>query len=132
MRGRRNDRLVKGAVLAAALVAAAAVAVSVALAAVDSSSPSADPATDAKAARPTVALTANDPLRLRGTRFKAQERVRVTVDDGSGAVRKTATAGATGAFVVTFAGVDSCSLTVTAVGDRGSRTSFQLSSFVCD
>ena len=118
-------------VLAVALTAVAAVVVSATLAAVDSPSPSTEPPSAAKAGRPTLMLTDEDPLSLRGSRFKARERVRVTADDGSGPARKTVTAGTTGGFVVSFVGVDTCSLTVTAVGDMGSRTSFQLSSFVC-
>src|SRR5918995_839099 len=128
--GRRDDRIVKLGVLVAVVVGAVVVA-SATLGAPEIA-PSSQPVSVEKAGRATLVLANDDPLRVRGAQFKAGERVRVTADDGSAPARKMVTASSTGSFVVGFTGVETCSLTVSAVGDRGSRTSFQLSSFTCD
>lgn len=72
--------------------------------------------------RPTLNLVKRAPLTVRGTNFKARERVRVT------AVRRQWRARATlrGAFVLTLSGVDRCSwVRVVAVGDEGSRATLK-------
>ena len=120
MRKRGNDRVVKVGVVAGALVVVAVIVASATLGANDTT-----PGPSGRPARPAIELTAASPIRLRGTRFEAGERVRVTVDDGSTTRKKVVTAGPAGAFVVSFASAASCSLTVTAVGDKGSRASFQ-------
>jgi hypothetical protein len=64
-----------------------------------------------------------EPLTLRGTRFSARERVRVSVSTSvSAASRVTATRA--GSFVVSFPGLsyDRCNgLLAVAVGSEGSR-----------
>ena len=133
MNRRIHDRTVKIVMVAVVFGVAAVVVASATLGAnePEASSPAAQPPSIAKPGRPTVMLADENPLRVRGTQFKAGERVRVTVDDGSGPARKLVTAGKAGGFVVSFEGVEVCSLTVSASGDKGSRTSFQLSSFRC-
>ena len=131
MNRRSHDRTVKIGLVAVVFGVAAVIVASATLGANEPAAPSAEPPNIAKPGRPTVMLADENPLRVRGTQFKAGERVRVTVDDGSGPTRKLVTAGKTGGFVVSFAGVEVCSLTVSASGDKGSRTSFQLSSFRC-
>jgi hypothetical protein len=117
-------------------VAVAAAAVAVASATLESSDDSSSTATPGKqapgkATRATIMPSDYAPLRLRGTRFKAGERVRIAVN-GEERATKSVKASRDGAFVVTFAGVDACSVTVVATGDKGSRASFQLSSFRCE
>jgi hypothetical protein len=76
-----------------------------------------------------------NPLRIKGTGFVPRETVRVTEVSGSAKVTRTVKAGPRGGFVVTLpprATVDRCNgLLVVAKGDKGSKTSFQLSSFMC-
>lgn len=73
------------------------------------------------------------PLALRGTGFKPSENVTVKVMDGLMKKTRRARANGSGAFVVRMpAGAERCNgMTVDAVGDKGSRASFQYSEFVC-
>jgi hypothetical protein len=95
----------------------------------------AQPAGGAAPSRGKARLSAMSftPLALRGTGFKARENVTVKVMDGVMKKTRRVRASGTGSFVVRVAlGADTCSgFTVVAVGDRGSRTGFQFSQFVC-
>jgi hypothetical protein len=73
--------------------------------------------------KPSLKLVRPAPLTVQGLRFKAGERVRLTVRHARNG-RRTVTAGPRGGFVVRFAGVvyDRCDgLLVTAIGSEGSR-----------
>jgi hypothetical protein len=72
--------------------------------------------TDAR--RPVLKLERSIPLTVRGLRFHARERVRVS----AGARAARATAGSSGTFVVTIPGTTACN-TVRVVA-RGSAGSF--------
>lgn len=86
----------------------------------------------APAGRPSLSATGSDPLRLRGTGFAPGEHVRIAVKGGRSIRSRAVTAGARGRFVTTLPGVTSCaSVNVVAVGDKGSRAAFNLSSYVC-
>lgn len=83
----------------------------------------------------SLEIVSVDPLRVAGTGFWAYERVRVTAwVDGR---RKTALAraGRRGAFRLRLAGStgEMCrsSVTVLAVGNRGSRTTVALANIMC-
>jgi hypothetical protein len=69
------------------------------------------------------------PPTLKGTGFKPGENVTVNLDGKKKKVR----ASGSGAFTVRYASrVDRChGMSATAVGDKGSRTAFQLSEFMC-
>lgn len=69
---------------------------------------------------------------LRGTGFKPGENVTVTVVSTTKATRRAHASGS-GSFVVRLAAsFDRCNgMTVNAVGDKGSRTSFQFSELLC-
>lgn len=73
------------------------------------------------------------PLALKGTGFKPGEKVTVKVLDGATKATRRARADASGSFVVRLASrFDRCNgMTVTAVGDKGSRTSFQFAELLC-
>jgi hypothetical protein len=82
--------------------------------------------------RPALVPVAEAPLKLRGTHFAARERVRVRVTVGDETLSRRARAGRGGAFTVVFAGVNACDgVSGEATGSRGSRASFQFSSFAC-
>jgi hypothetical protein len=73
------------------------------------------------------------PFRVVGSRFRAGERVRVTVrpTGGAGIVRRV-TASRRGTFSLAFAGVHVCAgVSGKAVGSRGSRAAFSLSAIMC-
>jgi hypothetical protein len=72
------------------------------------------------------------PLALKGTGFRPGENVTVTVVATTKATRRVRASGS-GSFAVRLAtGFDRCNgLTVSAVGDKGSRTSFQFSQLLC-
>jgi hypothetical protein len=82
--------------------------------------------------RATLKLSAGIPLTLRGTHFRPNERVRVTL---AGELRRTkrVTAGRAGGFVVRFeAAYDRCSGAIaSAVGARGSRATLKLPPLGC-
>ena len=72
-----------------------------------------------------------NPLRVKGAGFVPRERVTISTDPAHGPAAK-ATASARGTFTVALAGVKPCdSVSVTARGNRGSRASFNLSTFAC-
>jgi hypothetical protein len=73
------------------------------------------------------------PLALKGTGFKPGENVTVKVAGGAGKTTRRVTADPSGSFVVRLATrFDRCNgMTVPAVGDKGSRTSFQFAELLC-
>jgi hypothetical protein len=82
--------------------------------------------------RPTLLPLSVDPLKLRGSDFAPRERVRVRVTAGEKTVSRRSRAGRRGGFTVTVPGVDACNgMSAVATGSRGSRASFQFSSFLC-
>ena len=86
-------------------------------------SPSPSSGAPSRATSPSIALTARAPLTVRGLRFHAGERVRVTVS-GTGTVSRWTRATRSGTFAVRFDGVTvtRCELIrVVAVGGSGSR-----------
>ena len=75
----------------------------------------------------------SNPFRVRGSGFRARERVRVTVTPtgGSGITRRVRANGR-GTFTLAFPGIDSCGgVHGVAAGSRGSHASFQFSSIMC-
>jgi hypothetical protein len=84
--------------------------------------------------RPVLRLTDAQPVELSGQRFRAAERVRVTVVTGATTRSRLVRAGRAGAFVATFAelSADRCDgLSAVAVGGRGSRAVFKLVPLGC-
>ncbi len=73
------------------------------------------------------------PPSLKGTGFKPGENVTVKVLDAGPKVTRRVQADGSGSFVVRLSTrVDRCSgMTATAVGDKGSRTSFQFAELLC-
>jgi hypothetical protein len=82
------------------------------------------------AARPLLLPDSTVPLRLRGTGFRARERVRVTVTPTVGApLGRRVRATGRGTFVLTLPALDAAGgIEGVAAGGRGSHASFQLSS----
>ena len=77
--------------------------------------------------RASLSLTSLRPLTVMGRGFKSGERVRV-----SGAGLKMAVASRRGGFTVRMSYHDPCaSLTITAVGSKGSRASLNFSQLRC-
>jgi hypothetical protein len=117
---------------------AAALIVVLAVLAVPAASAAGGEAAAGPAAKPTtrravLAPVTGDPFRVRGSRFRAGERVRVTITPtgGAGIVRRVR-AGRGGTFVLAFRGVRACrGVHGAARGDRGSRAAFQFSSVRC-
>jgi hypothetical protein len=72
---------------------------------------------------PSLRITSDAPLTVRGSGFRAQEAVQVTVTNGDQSWRKTARASRAGIFVVRWSSVrlDYCTLPV-AVSARGAKT----------
>jgi hypothetical protein len=70
---------------------------------------------------------------LKGSSFVPGENVRVTISEAGPQKTRRVKADRLGAFLVRFkGGYDRCGgMTVTAVGDRGSKTGFQLSNVMC-
>jgi hypothetical protein len=79
-----------------------------------------------------IVPTSFAPPVLKGTGFRSGENVSVTVL-GGGAVTKRVTADSSGSFTLRLSTrMDRCNgMTVTAVGDKGSRTSFQFAELLC-
>jgi hypothetical protein len=76
------------------------------------------------ASHPRLALDGTRPLSVRGSGFRAHERVRLVLHRPAGARHRRATAGAGGTFSAAFRGVavDRCSgFWVSASGSEGSR-----------
>jgi hypothetical protein len=83
------------------------------------------------AAMPTLAPVQQQPLMVKGTGFQPGEKVRLAAK-GLKSSQATATADSTGSFEATFHGLRPCdSVTVAAVGSKGSRTEFNLSQIAC-
>ena len=74
-----------------------------------------------------------DPFRVRGSGFRARERVRVTITPTGGEpLTRRVRATGRGTFVLAFSGVQSCGgVEGVAAGTRGSHASFQFSTFTC-
>lgn len=73
--------------------------------------------------RAVLTVAHAQPLTVLGRGFKARERVRISADRR----RKVISATARGRFVVRFVELDPCNtVTVTAVGESGSRASVTL------
>ena len=82
--------------------------------------------------RASLVAKSMSPLTLKGSGFGPRERVRVTVTSGDGTSRAKRVRARSGGFVVTFRRADaSCGVEAAAVGRRGSRASFTLSTFAC-
>jgi hypothetical protein len=88
----------------------------------------------AAARRATLLPMTGDPFKVRGSGFRARERVRVTVTPSTserGIIRRVRATGR-GTFVVAISGIEACGgVEGRATGSRGSRASFQFSSFTC-
>jgi hypothetical protein len=74
-----------------------------------------------------------DPFKVRGTGFRARERVRVTIRPTTGdAIVRRVRATGRGTFVLAFSGVEACGgVEGVAAGSRDSHASFQFSSLTC-
>jgi hypothetical protein len=83
--------------------------------------------------RATLMPVSSDPFRVRGTGFRARERVRVTVTPtGRDAMVRRIRATGRGTFVLGFSGIQACAgVEGVAAGSRGSHASFQFSSLTC-
>ena len=82
--------------------------------------------------RPTIYAAGSSPLRVTGLGFQPGEHVRVGASAGKRKASRAVVANSKGSFKLKLAGISGCdSLHLYAVGDKGSRTSFNLSSFVC-
>jgi hypothetical protein len=108
----------------ASLAAAACSALALALPAVAAGPP------------PALRLASMQPLTVRGVHFKSHERVRVTEHAGAAKRSKLVRATATGTFKVTFVvptAIDPCleSVSITAVGGRGSAAAVKLPQRAC-
>jgi hypothetical protein len=95
-----------------------------------------EPATATPAAAKRQALlmpSGTDPFRVRGSGFRARERVRVKVTPTGGAgITRRVRANGRGTFTVAFARIDSCGgVHGVATGSRGSHASFQFSAIMC-
>lgn len=91
------------------------------------------PGPAAAAHRARLVPLAGTTFRVRGSGFRARERVRVTVTPSAGdaTVRRVRATGR-GTFVLAFSGVEACGgVNGVAAGSRGSHASFQFSSFTC-
>jgi hypothetical protein len=82
--------------------------------------------------KPRILAVSLSPLVIKGTGFVPGEHVTVKIVDGPKAKRRT-TANAQGAFTVRVpTRFDRCNgMTVSAVGDKGSKTGFALAEFLC-
>src|SRR4051812_27437668 len=83
--------------------------------------------------RARLTPAAGDPFRVRGSGFRARERVRVTVTPtgGAGITRRVRATGR-GTFVLAFRGIRGWGgVKGVAGGTRGSHASFQFSSVTC-
>ena len=89
----------------------------------------------AQAARPTLRLVSLSPTTVAGVHFQGKERVRVRLRTNDRSATRHVVATRLGKFVVTFGSkpFDPCnsSLSVTAVGARGSRAAVKLPQREC-
>jgi hypothetical protein len=85
------------------------------------------PAPKAATGRASITFTSLQPLTLVGRGFKSGERVRIT-----GAGTRTVVATRDGGFRVRMASRNPCpSLSITAIGSKGSRASMNFSQLLC-
>jgi hypothetical protein len=84
-------------------------------------------------ARAVLKPIAGTPFRVRGSRFRPNERVRVTVTPtGRTGIVRRVRASRRGTFVLAFRGLQACQgVHGAARGSRGSRAAFQFSSVRC-
>ena len=85
-------------------------------------------------ARATLEVLSVEPLRVRGERFRAGERVRLTAAIDGRRTVAWSRAGRRGRFVVRFGSTGDggvCSLRLSALGRAGSRAELALDHFVC-
>jgi hypothetical protein len=95
--------------------------------------PSGQPAPGSAAHRAKLVPLVGTTFRVRGSGFRARERVRVTVRESAGepVVRRVRATGR-GTFVLAFSGIEACGgVEGVAAGGRGSHASFQFSTFTC-
>jgi hypothetical protein len=85
------------------------------------------------AGKPRIFPVGLAQAKIKGTGFKPGENVTVKMLEGMSKGTKKARANASGSFIVAFGSMAGrcAGMTVTAVGDKGSRAGFQLSSFTC-
>jgi hypothetical protein len=94
-------------------------------------SPGARGATGTTASRPQIVPVQQQPLVVKGTGFQPGEKVALAAK-GLQSSRATARADGSGEFESTFHGLKNCdSVTVVAVGSKGSRAQFNLSQIAC-
>jgi hypothetical protein len=121
--------------LAGALALTAVLAtVGLGVAACGGAEPDLAPAASHAAKRRAVLMPAvGDPFRVRGSGFRARERVRVRVTPtGHAGITRRVRATGRGTFVLAFAGIQACGgVEGVAAGSRGSHASFQFSSVTC-
>jgi hypothetical protein len=87
--------------------------------------------TKTTAARAQISPVHQQPLVVKGTGFQPGEKVALAAK-GLQSSRSTATADDSGQFEATFHGLKNCdSVTVVAVGSKGSRAEFNLSQIAC-
>jgi hypothetical protein len=85
------------------------------------------PKSQPQSGQATLSIRAFNPVILRGSGFKPDERVRIT-----GTMRKTVTASKRGTFTTRLGANAQCaSLTLVAVGSKGSRASLNFSQLLC-
>ena len=83
------------------------------------------------ASRAQISPVQSRPLEVKGTGFQPGEKVTLSAK-GLQNAHATATADNSGEFDATFRGLKNCdSVTVTAVGSKGSHAEFNLSQIAC-
>jgi hypothetical protein len=82
------------------------------------------------ASRPSLEVQSTEPFRIRGEAFRSYESVRVTAEIDGVTSTLSRRAGRRGRFWAKFP-ENLCSLTVEAVGARGSRASLNYAFFSC-
>jgi hypothetical protein len=81
--------------------------------------------------RAQISPVQSQPLEVKGTGFQPGEKVALSAK-GLQSSHTTAIADSSGEFEATFHGLKNCdSVTVTAVGSKGSRAEFNLSQIAC-
>jgi len=88
-------------------------------------------ATKTTTSRAQISPVQSQPLEIKGTGFQPGEKVALSAK-GLRSSHTTARADSSGEFEATFHGLKNCdSVTVTAVGSKGSRAEFNLSQIAC-
>ena len=83
------------------------------------------------ASRAQISPVQSQPLEVKGTGFQPGEKVTLSAK-GLKSSHTTATADSSGELEATFHGLENCdSVTVTAVGSKGSRAELNLSQIAC-